>query len=96
MLKKLMNKIFGNNNIKPRDLYGTVESKVESSKSSDSLEGGKPMQFTVFSATGGKVIQFSSYDRVTDRAVRNLYIVTDTEQLGEELAQIIMRESLSR
>lgn len=54
------------------------------------------MNFTVFSAIGGKVIQIHSYDPRTDRTNSTLYIVTDQEDLGEELAQIITKESLSR
>ena len=54
------------------------------------------MNFTVFSATGGKVIQFATYDPTRDRHQSNLYVVTDKEDLGEEIAQIITRESLTR
>jgi len=54
------------------------------------------MNFTVFNATGGKVVQFATYDPIRDRHQSNLYVVTDREDLGEELAQIITRESLSR
>jgi len=54
------------------------------------------MNFTVFNATGGKVVQFSTFDPNRDRHQTNLYVVTDREDLGEELAQIITRESLSR
>lgn len=54
------------------------------------------MNFTVYGATGGKVVQFSSYDPRTDRHHNHLYIVTDKEDLGEEIGQIITKESLSR
>ena len=54
------------------------------------------MNFIVYSAIGGKVIQFSTYDQQKDRHNSSLYIVTDKEDLGEEIAQIITRESLSR
>ena len=52
--------------------------------------------FTVFDATGGKVVRVHSYDPKTDRHISNLYIITDKEDFGEELAQIITRDSLSR
>jgi hypothetical protein len=54
------------------------------------------MNFTIYSATGGKVIQFNSYDARLDRHNNHLYIITDKEDLGEELAQIITKESLAR
>jgi hypothetical protein len=59
-------------------------------------ELNRGMNFVVFNATGGKVIQIHSYDPRTDRTNSNLYIITDKEDLGEELAQIITKESLSR
>jgi len=59
-------------------------------------DGSRGMNFTVYHATGGKVVQIRTYDPRTDRTVSALYIVTDNEDLGEELAQIITRESLTR
>jgi len=59
-------------------------------------DNGRGMNFTVFSATGGKVIQVRSYDPRTDVTRSTLYVVTDKEDLGHELAQIITVESLSR
>ncbi len=65
-------------------------------KSSDIADGNNGMNFTVYSAIGGKVIQIRSYDPSRDRHVGSLYVITDKEDLGEELSQIITRESLSR
>lgn len=58
--------------------------------------GVNGMNFTIFSATGGKVVQFNTYDPARDRSETRLYIVTEKDDLGEELAQIITRESLTR
>ena len=57
-------------------------------------DGG--MNFTVYSATGGKVIQIRTYNANTDQSRSTLYVVTDKEDLGQELGQIITVESLSR
>lgn len=61
-----------------------------------SLESRNGMGFTVFDATGGKVIQVSTYDPRTDRHGVNLYVITDKENLGEELGLIITKERLTR
>jgi len=71
-----------------------VQTKVQSANGINDRNNG--MNFTVFSATGGKVIQFATYDPTRDRHQSNLYVVTDKEDLGEEIAQIITRESLTR
>lgn len=52
--------------------------------------------FSITPATGGKVIVVRHYDHKTDRHHENVYIITDNQCLGEELAQIITRESLSK
>lgn len=74
------------------DSYG---SKIPS-VTSLSGNGNNGMNFVVYGATGGKIVEFSSYDQHTDRQTRNLYIVTDKEDLGEELNLIITKESLTR
>ena len=76
--------------------YGSMGVAIsKSSGSSPRAIDGNGMNFIVFSATGGKVIQFSTYDPTRDRHNTRLYIVTDKDDLGEEIAQIITRESLS-
>lgn len=52
--------------------------------------------FTITNAAGGKVISVRHYDPNTDRSHENVYIVTEQEDLGQELAQIITKESLYR
>lgn len=52
------------------------------------------MNFSVHRANGGYIIQYSQYDRKTDRSDTKLHIVTDDKDLGEELGKIISFESL--
>ena len=54
------------------------------------------LNFTVYSATGGKVVQIRTYNIATDQSRSTLYIVSDKEDLGQELGHIITVESLSR
>jgi len=63
---------------------------------SDIEDMGRALHFTVYGATGGKVIQIRTYDVTKDKTNNALYIITDKEDLGEELALIITKESLSR
>lgn len=60
------------------------------------IEDARALHFTVYGATGGKVIQIRTYDAAKDRSNNALYVITDQENLGEELALIITKESLSR
>lgn len=58
--------------------------------------GNNGVNFTIYNAIGGKIVQIQTYDPRTDRTRSELYIVTDKENLGEELSQIITRDSLAR
>jgi hypothetical protein len=60
------------------------------------IDSSAGMNFTVYNAVGGKVVQFSTYNIHTDRNNVNLYIITDREDLGQELGHILTRESLTK
>lgn len=76
--------------------YGSSNLKVRSNRANVRLDADGGLNFTVYPATGGKVVQLTTYDPRTDRSKTNLYVVTDKEDLGSELGQIITVESLSR
>lgn len=52
------------------------------------------MNFTVYKANGGHIIEYRVYDRKTDRNNNSLHIITDDKDLGEELGRIITFEHL--
>jgi hypothetical protein len=76
-------------------MSASIGSGSKVSSLSDGLNVGG-MHFTVYSATGGKVIEFKTYDPRIDRHLSNLYVITEGEDLGDELGQIIVKESLTR
>jgi hypothetical protein len=52
------------------------------------------INITVYRANGGHVIECRVYDRKTDRSSNGLHIVTDDQNLGEELGKIITFEQI--
>lgn len=75
------------------DNYPVHKSVIGSNRHGPDMTG---MNLTVFNAIGGKVIQVNQYNPTTDRSKQQLYIITDKEDLGVELGQIITVESLGR
>jgi hypothetical protein len=75
---------------------GIGSKSISSGRFGSIEECNRGMNFTVYNATGGKVVQLFDYDMVKDRANSSLYIIADKEDLGEELGMIITRECLSR
>jgi hypothetical protein len=52
------------------------------------------MNFTVYKANGGFIIEYHYYDKHRDRSENKLHIVTEDKDLGEELGKIISFETL--
>jgi len=52
------------------------------------------MNFTVYRANGGHVIETRKYDRKRDSNDHNLHIITDDKDIGEEIGKIITFEQL--
>ena len=69
-------------------------STIGNSNSIGGHDGG--LNFTVYSATGGKVIQVRTYNSMSDVGRSTLYVINDKDDLGQELAHIITVERLSR
>jgi hypothetical protein len=52
------------------------------------------LQFKVYSAVGGKIVEFSRYDPKSDRTDRQIYIIGKDEDFGETIAKISTLEAL--
>ena len=54
----------------------------------------RAIQFTVYSANGGRVVETRRYDRHKDRSQTGLYIITSEQDFGKEIDKIITMETL--
>ena len=52
------------------------------------------MNFTVYRASGGHIVEYRVFDRKNDRHNSSLHIITDDKNLGEEIGKIITFEHL--
>jgi hypothetical protein len=52
------------------------------------------LQFKIYNAIGGKVVEFSRYDRHKDRQFHDIYIIGKDEDFGTKIAKIAMLEVL--
>jgi hypothetical protein len=56
----------------------------------------EPITFKMFKASGGWAIEFRQYDNKNDRVDTSLYVVSNEEELGKHISQIITMEALKR
>jgi len=69
---------------------GLVASRdVEATCSDDPI-----LHFKVYSAVGGKVVEFRRYDRKIDRNDTTTYIITNDQDFGERISKIATMEQL--
>jgi len=61
---------------------------------SDSIESEPVLHFKVYSAIGGKIVEFRRYDRQRDRNDCQTYIITSDQDFGERIAKIATMENL--
>ena len=62
--------------------------------SNGALNSDPSLNFTVFSAVGGKVVEFRRYDRKTDRSDSTIYVIGNDQDFGERIAKIATMENL--
>lgn len=61
---------------------------------SDSVESEPVLNFKVYSAIGGKIVEFRRYDRQRDRNDHQTYIITNDQDFGDRIAKIATMENL--
>jgi hypothetical protein len=54
------------------------------------------MNFTIYSAVGGHIMEYSCYDERTDQSTKTLHIITSEADLGQSIAHIITYEMLKK
>jgi hypothetical protein len=67
------------------------------SKGSPSIDQPeRAIQFTIYNANGGRVVETRRYDKRTDRNTNSLYVITSDQEFGKEIDKIITMEALKQ
>jgi hypothetical protein len=70
------------------------EKLVASRDVEPNVESDPILNFRVFSAVGGKIVEFRRYDRQRDRHETQTYIITNDQDFGDRIAKIATMESI--
>jgi len=54
------------------------------------------MNFRLYAATGGHIVEYSYYDEKTDRNTQALHLISSDQDLGDSLSKIMTLEALRR
>jgi len=63
-------------------------SKASTMSSGHVLDSDASLNFTVYNAIGGKVVEFRRYDRKNERSDHTVYVIGKDEDFGEKIAKI--------
>ena len=80
-------------NTPQQDCYPSTKLSSNSINGRD-VSSDPTLQFKIYNAIGGKVVEFSRYDRKSDRAFHDIYIISKDEDFGNKIAKIAMLEVL--
>ena len=69
-------------------------SQVISREEASCVESEPVLNFKVYSAVGGRIVEFRKYDRNRDRNETQTYIITNDQDFGERIAKIATMENL--
>lgn len=78
----------------PDDCFPSPKLSRANTISGRDVSSDPTLQFKVYNAIGGKVVEFSRYDRQKDRQFHDIYIIGKDEDFGEKIAKIAMLEVL--
>ena len=76
----------------PDDCYPTPKmsrgNPISTISGRANVDSEPTLQFKVYSAVGGKIVEFSRYDPKSDRTDRQIYIIGKDEDFGEKISKI--------
>ena len=76
------------------ECYPTSKMSSMNTVSTRDVGSDPTLQFKIYNAIGGKVVEFTRYDRQKDRAFHDIYIIGRDEDFGDKIAKIAMLETL--
>lgn len=96
MINWLRNKL--HNFVFPQD---TIESGFRPSTAKNAVSRGRTldsrgMSFTIYTASGGHILEYTSYDEKTDRHHQALHVIHPDQDLGQGISHIITLEMLRK
>jgi len=94
MVIKWVREDWDNARDQPADCYPTTKLSRANSINGSDVNSDPTLQFKVYNAVGGKVVEFTRYDRHKDRADHQIYVIGKDEDFGEKIAKISTLEVL--
>ena len=76
------------------DDFELSSANISVARETISHDYNEPFRFTISKANGGTIISTTRYNRKTDRNDGDVYIITDEQNLPDEVGKIVSMEML--
>lgn len=93
-LKKMIKNWLNSLDEEPKVATWPVPGRGEPRLGDQTAHDVRALNFRVYVVPGGKVVETTKYDRMKDQLNAGLYIITEQQNLGQELERIITMECL--
>ena len=74
--------------------YGTTATLIDNDVAIDKSLAARGMNFSLYSASGGYIVEYRSFDDKRGENNYNLHIIKSDDDLGERIGQIVTLELL--
>jgi hypothetical protein len=77
--------------------YGTTATLIDNDVAINTISnsiGARGMNFSLYSASGGYIVEYRSFDEKRGENNYNLHIINSDENLGEKIGEIVTLELL--
>ncbi len=95
MFQKLIARLYNKHVANTKSIGLDASSFPQVSGSNNDLHASPKLNFKIFSASGGYILEFYKYDYKNDEAASQLYVISSSEELTESITIICQREFLT-
>ncbi len=76
------------------DQPSEMVAKLSTVIAKDEPDSDRSLNFRVWFANGGRVVQTNRYDHYKDRHITSMYVITEDQDFGKEIDKIVTLEAL--
>jgi hypothetical protein len=95
MFQKLIARLYNKHVANTKSIGLDASSFPQVSGSNNDLHASPKLNFKIFSASGGYILEFYKYDYKKDETASQLYVISSSEELTESITTICQREFLT-
>jgi hypothetical protein len=79
-----------------KDAFATTGDDYDIDTEDNGISMPDPLEFKVQSAQGGTIVEVTSWDKKNEESIVKLHIISDGENIADQVGKIVVMEMLRR